>query len=129
MSSDSEGYNRKSHKHNQFRQLLDEEQRRKRAAFLEGEKARQDAVDFKRLSYMENRIHELHKEAVFDFKFTYCDPISNLKVVTTYRHFLKGSCCGSACRHCIYDHETVLEARRKERIFNSSFWRNIDDNL
>lgn len=112
---------------NEFRQRLDEEQRTKRAAFLAGEKARQAAVDLNRLSPMERRIHQLHQEAVDDFKFTYVDPISNLKVVTTYRHFLKGTCCGSACRHCIYQHEAVFEARRQERTFNTSFWRDIDD--
>ena len=116
-----------SDKLKEFREKLDEEQRRKRAAFLEGEKKRQGAVDLEKLTTVERRIHDLHKEAVEDFKFTYNDPISNYKVVTTYRHFLKGSCCGNACRHCIYNHEAVFEARKKERTFNTSFWRDIED--
>ena len=39
-----------------------------------------------------------------------------------WRHYSKGSCCGKACRHCVWDHEKVPEERKAERIYNSAFW-------
>jgi hypothetical protein len=39
-----------------------------------------------------------------------------------WRHYSKGSCCGKACRHCVWDHEKVSDERKAERIYNSAFW-------
>jgi Family of unknown function (DUF5522) len=53
---------------------------------------------------------------------SYEDPFTGLKVMTRWRHFSKGSCCGKACRHCVYEHREVPEQRKAERMFNSAFW-------
>ena len=55
-------------------------------------------------------IHEKHKEAVSNHHFTYDDPATGLKVITRLRHYLKGSCCGSACRniHTFYFQPSLL---------------------
>jgi len=82
-------------------------------------------VDFSRLSPIELRVHQAHREAVHDLHFTYTDPETEFTVMTRLRHFLRGSCCGNACRHCIYDHENVDPVISKRRLFNTSFW--IDD--
>ena len=75
----------------------------------------------------EKKIVEQHREAVQNLCFTYDDPETGLKVITRLRHFLKGSCCGNACRHCIYNHEAVSQEKLKERVFNSAFWKNTDE--
>ena len=77
--------------------------------------------------WLERSIWEAHRDAVQNLYFTYDDPETGLKVITRLRHFLKGSCCGNACRHCIYNHEAVPEERAKERVFNSTFWKNFDE--
>jgi len=80
-------------------------------------------VDYSRLEPDEVGIHRAHNQAVADMHFTYDDPATGLKVVTRLRHFLKGNCCGNACRHCIYEHEAVVPEVRQRREFNSAFWR------
>ena len=110
-----------------IRARLQEDMMTKRAEFMAAERERHQRVDFTKLSPRETKLHQLHAEAVQDLKFTYDDPYLGLKVLTTYRHTLKGVCCGQACRHCVYQHEAVFESRRVERTFNSSFWRDIDD--
>jgi len=124
MSSGSSNTNTRR---DETRARIQEDLMKKRQEFIEAEKERQSKVDFSRLSPKEAELHQLHKEAVEALKFTYEDPYLGLKVVTTYRHTLKGTCCGQACRHCVYQHEAVFESRRVERTFNSSFWRDIDD--
>ena len=47
--------------------------------------------------------------------------------MTRLRHHLKGSCCGSACRHCVYNHEAVPYELRGARRFNSAFWVDATD--
>ena len=47
--------------------------------------------------------------------------------MTRLRHHLKGSCCGSACRHCVYNHEAVPFELRGARRFNSAFWVDAAD--
>jgi len=93
-----------------------------RKEFLTEEFERDQKVEKQNLSDSYLEIYELHKEAVNSFKFTYIDPPTGLKVLTTYRHFLKMKCCGNACRHCIYDHEAVEKERKDQRMFNSAFW-------
>lgn len=81
-------------------------------------------LDLHRLDRDQQDIHFRHDEAVKDFNLFYTDPVSGLRVMTRWRHFLRGFCCGSACRHCVYDHEKVSAEKLKIRSFNSSFWEN-----
>jgi hypothetical protein len=104
-------------------------QQRLRDEFLRQEADREAAVDHGRLTAAEELIHRCHAEAVGRFHFTYDDPATGLRVMTRYRHFLRGSCCGSACRHCIYRHENVVgggpadtNAKEHRKVFNTSFW-------
>ena len=46
--------------------------------------------------------------------------------MTRLRHHLKGTCCGSACRHCVYNHEAIPYELRGAKRFNSSFWVDAD---
>ena len=70
---------------------------------------------------------DFREKKIWNLHFTYDDPDTGLKVITRLRHHLKGSCCGNACRHCVYNHEGVPEERVKERVFNSAFWKNIGE--
>ena len=101
-------------------------QQQLRDTFLREEADREAAVDPGRLTADEQLIRQCHAEAVARFHFTYDDPLTGLRVMTRYRHFLRGSCCGNACRHCIYQHENVGDAEIKsKRIFNTAFWTDI----
>jgi len=101
-----------------------ESQARLRREFLRLEEELERKVDYARLDPAERLIHQTHKEAVEGLHFTYRDPESGLLVVTRLRHFLKGSCCGNACRHCVYEHEGVMDAEVKaRREFNTAFWK------
>ena len=93
-----------------------------RAEFLSREKEWERGVVYSKLSDREKQIHEKHNQAVFNLHFTYDDPESGLKVLTRLRHFLKGTCCGNACRHCIYNHQNVDPTLSKKKVFNSAFW-------
>ncbi|CAG0922045.1 unnamed protein product [Notodromas monacha] len=77
------------------------------------------------LSPAERLIRDLHLKAISEGHFTYDDPETGLKVLTRLRHFLKGRCCGNACRHCVYDLENAPEELKRKRRFNSSFWVDI----
>ena len=48
--------------------------------------------------------------------------------MTRLRHHLKGSCCGSACRHCVYNHEAVPSELTGAKRFNTAFWVDATDN-
>uniref|UniRef100_A0A1B6C356 Uncharacterized protein n=1 Tax=Clastoptera arizonana TaxID=38151 RepID=A0A1B6C356_9HEMI len=96
----------------------------KRQLFWEQENIFQSKVKWDLLSDEDKEIHLKHKEAIDNGHFSYNDPISNEKMLTRLRHFLRGTCCGKACRHCIYDHSNVTDDRRKEQYkFNSAFWK------
>ena len=99
-----------------------ERQKAQRAEYLAKELEWESTVDYGRLTTQEKHIHEKHKEAIENFHFTYDDPETGLKVVTRLRHFLKGTCCGNACRHCVYNHQNVDPERARSRLFNSAFW-------
>lgn len=70
----------------------------------------------------EEAIHSAHLEAIADLRLSYPDPATGLKVLTGWNHFLRGTCCGSACRHCIYGHRAVPVHKRGRKRFNSAFW-------
>ena len=78
-----------------------------REAYLAFERDWENKVDYSKLSEREKLIHLKHKEAIEDFHWTYIDPESGNKAITRFRHYLKKTCCGNACRHCIYNHEQV----------------------
>ena len=50
---------------------------------------------------------EAHEEAIAAEKVTYVDPATGYRVFTELAHLRRGWCCGSACRHCPFDHEAV----------------------
>ncbi|KAF2359164.1 hypothetical protein FHG87_010081 [Trinorchestia longiramus] len=82
----------------------------------------QSQLDREQLSDEEWDIHCAHAEAIKKRQFTYDDPVTLNRVMTRLCHFLRGKCCGNACRHCVYNHENVAESVRRHRKFNSSFW-------
>lgn len=51
--------------------------------------------------------HALHQAACARGEATYRDPETGYTVFTQVAHLKRGKCCGSACRHCPYDHEAV----------------------
>nr|CAD7195885.1 unnamed protein product [Timema douglasi] len=118
----------------QLPELTDPVQIKQRFQFWELENELESKVDYDCLSDLEKRIHVCHGEAVQRGHFTYDDPETGDRVLTRLRHFLKGACCGSACRHCIYDHIKVPEVKKRGRRFNSAFWLyddaedEVDDN-
>jgi len=93
-----------------------------RREFLREEFEREQKAELRILSESQREIYKLHKEATNSFKFTYIDPTTRVKVLTSYRHFMRMKCCGNACRHCTYHHEAVGKERRDQRMFNSAFW-------
>ena len=51
--------------------------------------------------------HALHEAACARGESPYRDPATGYTVFTRLAHLARGKCCGSACRHCPYDHEAV----------------------
>ncbi|MCB0330840.1 MAG: hypothetical protein KDD70_14305 [Bdellovibrionales bacterium] len=49
----------------------------------------------------------LHQEALAKEREQYIDPKTGAIVFTELFHLKRGTCCGSKCRHCPYDHENV----------------------
>ncbi|KAE8752797.1 hypothetical protein FOCC_FOCC000535 [Frankliniella occidentalis] len=112
-----ENYSTESKKANQ----PDFEEKKKKFRELEDQYRKMLCIE--NLTTEERRIHVLHAEAVAKGHFTYDDPWLNEKVLTRLRHYLKGKCCGKSCRHCIYEHSSVVDEKQKARArFNSSFW-------
>lgn len=94
-----------------------------RKKFWELEKFLEINVNYDLLTEKEKEIHKAHNEAVKKGHFSYDDPFTNEKILTRLRHFLKNTCCGKACRHCIYNHENVTDERKKNNShFNTAFW-------
>ena len=56
-------------------------------------------LDLKTLNQEEIAIHDAHQAASKQFHFSYVDPSTGLLVMTRLKHFLRGTCCGNACRH------------------------------
>ena len=57
------------------------------------------------------RLVAIHAAACGRGDRTYTDPGTGLTVLTEVAHLGRGSCCGSACRHCPWDWENVDEDR------------------
>ena len=70
-----------------------------REKFYEDEIIRNSIVKLELLTLEEQEIHWKHLEAIDKKYFTYEDPSTGNRVMTRLRHFLRGSCCGNACRH------------------------------
>lgn len=66
-------------------------------------------------------IHRIHREACEAHKQMYVDPGSGYKVFTEYAHRQRGTCCGSACRHCPFGQVNVKDPSMKKR-FNTLFY-------
>ena len=73
-----------------------------RARFASSEEILANGLDRKQLSESEWQIHLAHQKAIEKRLFTYDDPLTGAKVMTRLCHFLRGKCCGSACRHVRY---------------------------
>jgi len=54
---------------------------------------------------------EAHERALASGLPTYVDPETGYRVFTEIAHRRRGTCCGSACRHCPFGHVNV-ERRR-----------------
>ncbi len=55
---------------------------------------------------------EVHRRAVAEGKHDSIDPETGYKVFTELAHKQRGYCCGSACRHCPFNHEAVPAKNR-----------------
>ncbi len=56
--------------------------------------------------------HEAHQQALAAGQHQYIDPETGYRVFTELAHRRRGYCCGSACRHCPFEHEAVPENTR-----------------
>ncbi|MEM6927866.1 MAG: DUF5522 domain-containing protein [Myxococcota bacterium] len=54
---------------------------------------------------------DVHARALAQGATTYVDPATGYRVFTEIAHRKRGSCCGSACRHCPFDHANVPKPR------------------
>lgn len=99
----------------------------KREKYVAFEANFENQVDYSQLNSKEKAIHALHKEAVEQLKWTYIDPESGFKVNTRFRKYLLEKCCGSGCRHCIYDHEAVPVDQKELKRFNTAFWTPVEN--
>lgn len=52
-------------------------------------------------------IEQLHRAACERGDLSYKDPRTGYLVFTELGLERQGSCCGSACRHCPYEHQAV----------------------
>ncbi len=57
----------------------------------------------------EREITRLHELACSRGEFEYRDPLTGYIVFTRLKHLQRGTCCGSACRHCPYGHINVKD--------------------
>jgi len=53
-----------------------------------------------------------HDDAVARGEDLYIDPETGYHVFTELAHRKRGRCCGSACRHCPFDHINVRDRSR-----------------
>ncbi|MBS1537836.1 MAG: hypothetical protein JST20_08825 [Bacteroidetes bacterium] len=52
-------------------------------------------------------INLLHERTCARNETEYRDPMTGYIVFTRIKHLQRGSCCGSGCRHCPYEHINV----------------------
>jgi hypothetical protein len=58
-------------------------------------------------------INKLHSEALEQGRDTYRDPVTGYAVFTADYHRRRGTCCGSGCRHCPFNHVNVGKGPRR----------------
>ncbi|KAK4293562.1 hypothetical protein Pmani_033751 [Petrolisthes manimaculis] len=115
------------HRSEELGRKLAEENRKRREQFEAREREREAEVDRSLLRPEDLEVYEAHKAAVARGHFTYDDPYTGYRVMTRLRHYWRGSCCGNACRHCIYEHDNVAQREKAQRVFNSAFWVDAKD--
>ena len=59
-------------------------------------------------------IEEVHACAVRQGKLQYTDPVTGYSVFSQLASSRRGHCCGSGCRHCVYNHENVKPERKAQ---------------
>ena len=75
---------------------------------------------WQRVDFEEGDIHDVedlikhdfssvHDQACTAGELTYVDPETGYSVMTEVAHKKRGSCCGSGCRHCPFNHENVKD--------------------
>ncbi|MEC8025511.1 MAG: DUF5522 domain-containing protein [Myxococcota bacterium] len=69
---------------------------------------------------------ELHTAACEKAQRWYLDPISGYRVFTAIALEKNGSCCGCACRHCPYGHESVPKTAR-QHLVTDPFYVHVPD--
>lgn len=62
-----------------------------------------------------DEIDALHACAVAEGRDTYVDPTTGFEVFTAVYLLRRGTCCGSGCRHCPFDHVNVKPPQRAAR--------------
>ncbi|GAB5357179.1 hypothetical protein AAMO2058_000351800 [Amorphochlora amoebiformis] len=65
----------------------------------------------------------LHREAVEAGKQRYTDPKTGQHILTSLAHKLRGSCCGSGCRHCPYSSPADKKEENKSEKSKNNFRR------
>ncbi|XP_039108626.1 uncharacterized protein C1orf53 homolog [Hyaena hyaena] len=73
------------------------------------------------LTAAERRIADLHAAACAAGQLNYTDPATGYTVLTQLAHLQRGTCCGSACRHCPYGQVNVKDPSKRKK-FNSYFY-------
>lgn len=69
-------------------------------------------------------IEAAHRAACERSDAMYTDPATGYAVFTEASHVVRGTCCGSACRHCPFGHFAVkVEGMRKSRLLRSAVLR------
>lgn len=83
---------------------MQQESFQKMKKFWENERLLTANLEYESLNEEEKIIHDLHNDAITKGHFTYYDPKTNERILTRLRHYLRGKCCGNACRHvsCVF---------------------------
>ena len=74
---------------------------------------------------MVSEIDALHARALAEGRDTYVDPKTGYDAFTSVYLLRLGICCGSACRHCPFDHVNVEPAGKTSE--GSDEFREVED--
>lgn len=74
------------------------------------------------LTSQERAIYLAHLRAIEERRLTYKCPITGSTVMTISQLLVNKKCCGSACRHCPYEHENVPADKKGEKIWNGVYY-------
>ena len=78
---------------------------------------------WQRVSFSEEAVHDVEDLVIPDFSLVhekacmagdlmYVDPVTGYSVFTELAHKKRGTCCGSGCRHCPFNHVNVSDKTR-----------------